>query len=93
MVDQVKKIRPLDRVSSCQHKDWYLQGRNLIYEMFAFISAKFKWISIRLGGSAAMHTREVASLGHFPDGDEWTFVEVDGVDLRIHRFIRQLAPA
>jgi len=93
MADQVKKIRPLDRVPSCQHEDRYLQGRNLIYEMFAFIGTEFEWISIRLGGSAAMHTREVASLGHFPDGDEWAFVEVDGVDLRIHRFIRQLAPA
>jgi hypothetical protein len=61
--------------------------------MFTFVCTEFKWVSIRLGRSAAMHTREVASLGHFPDGDEWAFVKVDGVDLRVHELIRQLASA
>jgi len=31
-----------------------------------------------------MDASKVACLGHFPDGDEWAFVEVGGVDLRVH---------
>jgi len=33
-------------------------------------------------------TSEVARLGHFPDGDEWPFVKVDRVDLRVHALMR-----
>jgi hypothetical protein len=31
-----------------------------------------------------METGKVACLGYFPDGDEWPFVEVNRVDLRVH---------
>jgi hypothetical protein len=57
--------------------------------MFTLICAEFHGVSIRLGGSAAMHAGQVAGLSYFPDGDEWPFVEVDRVDLRVHELIRQ----
>ena len=91
MTDQFEKIGPLNRVASRQHKHWNLQGRDLVDQMFALIRAQFHGIAVRLGGCAAMYTGEIASLGHFPDGDEWPFVEVGRVDLRVHEPIRQRA--
>ena len=89
MADQFKKIGSLNRVASRQHKDRNLQGRDLVDQMFALIRAEFHGAAIRLGGCAAVHTGQVAGLGHFPDGDEWPFVEVDRVDLRVHEPMRQ----
>jgi hypothetical protein len=31
-----------------------------------------------------MDAGEVAGLSDFPNSDEWTFAEIDGVDLRVH---------
>jgi hypothetical protein len=31
-----------------------------------------------------MHTGEVAGLSYLPDGDEWMFIEINRIDLRIH---------
>ena len=89
MADQLEKIGPLNRVASCQHKDWNLQGRDLVDQMLTLVRAEFHGIAVRLGGCAAMHTGQIASLSHFPDGNEWPFVEVDRVDLRVHEPIRQ----
>ena len=89
MSDQFKKIRPFNRVASRQHKDRNLQGRDLVDQMFALIRAQFHGAAVRLSGCAAVHTGEVACLGHFPDGDEWPFVEVGRVDLRVHESMRQ----
>ena len=36
-----------------------------------------------------MDAGEVTGLSHFPDGDEGAFVEIDRVDLRVHRSMRQ----
>ena len=36
-----------------------------------------------------MHTRQVAGLRHFPDGDEWALVEINRIDLRVHGPIRR----
>ena len=46
--------------------------------------AEFRGAAVRLGGCAAVHAGEVAGLGDFPDGDEWPFIEVGRVDLRVH---------
>jgi hypothetical protein len=37
-----------------------------------------------------MDAGEVARLSDFPNGDEWTFIEIDRVDLRVHESMRQL---
>jgi hypothetical protein len=37
MADQLEKIRSLNRVASCQHEDWNLQGRDLVNQMFTLI--------------------------------------------------------
>jgi hypothetical protein len=31
-----------------------------------------------------VYAGKIAGLGYFPDGNERTFVEVDGLDLRVH---------
>jgi hypothetical protein len=85
---QLEQIWPFDRVASREHKNWNLQGRNLIDQALALSGAEFHWVAIRLGGGAAMHTRQVAGLCHFPDGNEWAFVEVDRIDLRVHGLMR-----
>jgi glycerate kinase len=41
-------------------------------------------MAIGLGGSAAMDAGQITSLGHFPDSDERTLVEIDRIDLRVH---------
>ena len=89
MSDQFKKVRPLNRVSPRQHKDWNLQCRDLVDQMFALVRAQFHGATFRLSGCAAVYTGEVACLGHFPDGDEWPFIEVGRVDLRVHELMRQ----
>lgn len=35
-----------------------------------------------------MHTGEVAGLSYLPDDDEWTFIEINRIDLRVHEPIR-----
>jgi len=35
-----------------------------------------------------VYASKVAGLGHFPDGNEGTFIEIDRIDLRIHVLIR-----
>ncbi len=35
-----------------------------------------------------MHTGEVAGLSYLPDGDEWTFIEINRIDSRVHGSIR-----
>lgn len=89
MADQFKKVRSLNWVAPSQHENWNLQRRDLFDQLFALIRTEFHGTPGRLGGSAAMYAGEVACLGHFPDGDEWPFVEVDRVDLRVHELIRQ----
>lgn len=89
MADQLKQIGPLDWVTSSQDENGDLQSRNLIDQMSAFICAEFQWIAIRLSRGAAMDAGEVTGLSHFPDGDEGAFVEIDRVDLRVHRSMRQ----
>jgi len=89
MANQLEKVGSLNRVASCQHKDWDLQGRDLVDQVFTLIYAQLHGIPIRLGGCAAVYTGQIAGLSHFPDGDEWPFVKVDRVDLRVHESIRQ----
>jgi len=89
MADELEKIRSLNWVAPCQHEDWNLQGRDLVDEMFALIRAQLHGVAVRLGGCAAVHTGQIAGLSHFPNGDEWPFVKVDRVDLRVHELIRQ----
>ncbi len=57
-----------------EHKDRNLHGGNLIDQMFALVRAELQRIAIWLCGSAAMHTREVTGLRHFPDGNEWALI-------------------
>ena len=89
MADQLEQIGPFDRVASREHKNWNLQGRNLIDQVLALSGAEFHGVIVRLGGGAAMHTRQVTGLRHFPDGEEWEFVEFNRIDLRIHSPIRR----
>src|SRR6185437_6286454 len=56
--------------------------------MLALIRGQFQGTAIWLGRCAAVDTGEIVSLRHFPDGDERTFVEVGGVDLRVHEPMR-----
>jgi hypothetical protein len=56
--------------------------------MLALIRAQFHGTAIWLGRRAAVDTGKIACLGHFPDGDERPFVEVGGVDLRVHEPMR-----
>ena len=57
--------------------------------MFALFRIEFHWIAIRLRRSAAMDAGEVAGLSDFPNSDEWAFAEIDGVDLLVHKAMRQ----
>ena len=88
MTDQLEKIRPLDWIASGQHENWNLQCCDLVDQMLTLVRVEFHGIPVRLGGSAAVDTSEVARLGHFPDGDEWPFAKVDRVDLRVHALMR-----
>jgi hypothetical protein len=88
MADQLERIGPFDRVASREHKNWNLQGRNLIDQVLALSGAEFHGVIVRLGGGAAMHTRQVTGLRHFPDGEEWEFVEINRIDLRVHGLMR-----
>ena len=89
VADQLEQIGPLDGVASCEHENRDLQSFNLIDQVLALICAEFHWVAIRLCGGAAMHTCQIAGLRHFPDGDEWTLVKVDRIDLRVHGPIRR----
>ena len=42
---------------------------------------------LRLRGRPAVHACQIACLGHFPDSNKGTLVEIDGVDERVHVFI------
>jgi hypothetical protein len=84
-----KRSGSLNRIASSQHKDWNLQDRDLVDQTFALIRAQLHGIAVRLGGCATVHTGQITGLSHFPDGDEWLFVKVDRVDLRVHESIRQ----
>lgn len=84
MANQIEEIRPLDRIPAGQHKGRDFERRDLVDQMFAFIGAQFQRIAIRLRGCAAVDASEIARLGYFPDGNEWPFVEVRRVDLRVH---------
>jgi hypothetical protein len=92
MADQLEQIGPFDRVASREHKNWNLQGRNLIDQVLALSGAEFHGVAIRLGGGAAMYTRQVTGLRNFPDGNERAFVEVDRIDLRVHGPMRRFYP-
>ena len=93
MGDQFEEVRPFNWVASRQHEDWNLQLRNFVDQVFALLCAELHRISIRLSGCAAVHTREITGLSHFPDGDEWLFVKIDRLDLPVHELMRQLASA
>jgi hypothetical protein len=84
MTDQLKQIGALDWVTASQYKNGGPQSRNLIDQMFTLFRTEFHWIAIRLRGRAAMDAGKVAGLSDFPNGDEWTFIEIDRVDLRVH---------
>jgi hypothetical protein len=43
----------------------------LVDQMFALIGPQFHRIAVQLRRSAAMDAREVARLGHFPNGYDW----------------------
>jgi hypothetical protein len=88
MADQLEQIWPFDWVASREHKNWNLQGCNLIDQALALICAEFHWVAIGLRGGAAMHTRQIAGLRHFPDGNERAFVEINRIDLRVHDLMR-----
>jgi hypothetical protein len=92
MADQLEQIGPFDRIASREHKNWNLQGRDLINQALALSGAEFHGVAIRLGGGAAMHTRQVTGLRHFPDGNERAFVEIDRIDLRVHDPMRRFYP-
>ena len=81
MSDQLEQVRPFDGVASCEHENWNLQDRNLIDQVLAFVRAEFHWVAIRLGGGSTMHTRHVAGLRHFPNGNERALIEIDRIDL------------
>jgi hypothetical protein len=84
VADQLEEVRAFDWVTPSQHKNGDLQSRNLIDQMFALFRTEFHWIAIRLRRRAAMDAGKVAGLSDFPNGDEWTFIEIDRVDLRGH---------
>jgi hypothetical protein len=88
MVDQLKQVRALDRVVPGENKYRHLPGRDLIDQRFSFGSAQLPGIALGLGGSTAMYAGKIARLGNFPDGDEGSLVEIDGLDLRIHKPIK-----
>jgi len=88
MANQFEEIRPLDRIAAGQHKDRDFERRDLVNQTLAFFGAQFQRIAVRLCGCAAVDAGEIACLGYFPDRNEWPFVEVDRVDLRIHESIR-----
>ena len=54
MADQLKQIRPLDRVASRQHENGNLQSSDLVNQDFALIGAKFHRVAVGLRRSAAM---------------------------------------
>jgi hypothetical protein len=84
VADQLEEVRAFDWVTPSQHKNGDLQSRNLIDQMFTLFRTEFHWIAIRLRRRAAMDAGEVAGLSDFPNGDEWTFIKIDRVDLRVH---------
>ena len=84
MVNQFEEVRPFDGVAACEHKHRNLQSRYLVDQLLTLLGAELHWVSVRLSRGAAMDTCQIAGLGDLPDRDEWTFVEVDGVDERIH---------
>ena len=84
MTDQLKEIGPLQRIASGEHKDRNLQVGNLVNQMLPFCSGEFHRMAIRLRGSAAMNTSQIAGLRDLPDRNKWAFVEIDRIDERIH---------
>ena len=88
MADQLEQVWPLDPVASRKHKRWSLQRCDLVNLILSLIGAEFHGMPIWLCRGAAMDTGEVAGLGHFPDGDEGSFVEINRIDLRVHGPIR-----
>src|SRR5437868_8146337 len=88
MSDQLEQIGPLDRISAGKHEDRHLHVRNLVDKRLSFLGTQFPWITIRLCGGAAVHTGQIASLGHLPNCNEGALVEIDGVNLRVHKAIR-----
>jgi hypothetical protein len=89
MTDQLKQIGAFDWVTPSQHKNGDPQSGNLIDQMFPLFRTEFHWIAIRLRRGSAMDAGEVARLSDFPNGDEWTFIEIDRVDLLVHESMRQ----
>jgi hypothetical protein len=50
-----------------EHKDWNLQGRDLVDQMLTLLRAEFYRVTFRLSGSTAMDTCEIAGLRNLPD--------------------------
>ncbi len=91
VADQLKQIRPLDRIASRENEDRNLHRGNLVDQARALICAQFHRVAVGLRGSAAMHAGQIAGLGYFPDRDERPLVEIDRVELRVHESSRPQA--
>ncbi len=89
MSNEFKKVGPFNRVTSRQHKYRNVHGRDLVDQIFALIRGQFHGATVRLSGCATVHTGEITCLGHLPDCNEGTFIEVGRVDLRVHEPMRQ----
>ena len=85
--NELKQVGPLDGVPAREPKDRHFPGGNQVNEL-AFRGAKLFRMAIRLRGGAAMHAGKIARLRDFPDRNERTLIEIDGLNLRVHASIR-----
>jgi len=85
VIDEFEEVGALDGVAAGEDEDGDLPGCDLVDERFAFIRRQLGWVALGLGRGAAMDAGEVACLGDFPYGDKRALVEINGLDLRVHK--------
>jgi hypothetical protein len=88
MSDQFEQVRPLEGISSREHKDRDLQVSNLVNKVLSLCCAEFHRVTLWLSGGTAMNTSQIAGLCHLPDRDEWALVEINCINERVHRPIK-----
>ena len=92
MFNQFEQVRPFDGITASEDEDRDLERGDLTDEVLAFCRSEFAGVALELRGSAAVEAGEVAGLGDLPDGEEWTFVEVDGVVVLLQLLIHDRTP-
>ena len=79
VADQVEQVGPLQRIAAREHHQRLAERADFVQQAVSLFGGQLVRVPLGLGRGPAMHARQVAGLGHFPDHQHRGLIEV-------HRF-------